>query len=148
MRFAGLCFFLSTCLSAQAVVSVRAGVVHFVEGTVFLDDKPIEQQAGKFCEMKQASRLRTTDGRAEVLLTPGVFLRIAEDSEVRMISNRLDNTRVELLKGPAVIEAAESSPDTQVTIILKNYEVKLNKQGSYRFNMEPAEVRVNDGEAL
>ena len=46
---------------------------------------------------------------AEILLTPGVFLRVAENSSIKMISSRLIDTRVDLLSGSILIECAELS---------------------------------------
>src|ERR1700691_1875481 len=88
---------------AQSVISAHSGLIHFADGSVFLDDQRVEQKTGKFDQMKNGSELRTEEGRAEVLLTPGTFLRVGANSAVRMISNDLDNTRVELLNGSAVL---------------------------------------------
>ena len=91
--------------------------------------------------------VRTADGRAEVLLTPGVVLRLGENSSLRMISNRLVDTRVELLSGSAVVEADAIAKDTQVTVVCKDGTVTLPKAGLFRFDTEPAQVKVFKGEA-
>jgi hypothetical protein len=67
-----------TALYAQSVLSARAGLLHYVEGEVLLDGKPAEVDLASFPSMKTGSVLRTADGRAEVLLNPGVFLRMAK----------------------------------------------------------------------
>ena len=56
----------------QSVISTRSGVVHFFEGAVYLGDVPLAPHLGKFPRMAEGSELRTAQGRAEVLLTPGV----------------------------------------------------------------------------
>ena len=61
-------------------------------------------QPSQFGEVKEKMVLRTAEGRAEVLLPPGVFLRMGETASFRMISNRLIDTRIELLTGSAVVE--------------------------------------------
>src|ERR1700733_3757625 len=94
---------------AQSVISAHSGLIHFSDGSVFLDDQRIEQKTGKFDQMNNGSELRTHDGRAEVLLTPGTFLRVGSNSAVRMLSNKLEDTRVELLRGSAVLD---QGPDT------------------------------------
>ena len=63
---------------AQLVISTRSGIVHFLEGAVYLDDKPLESHPGKFPSVPPGVELRTTEGRVEVLFTPGVFVRIGE----------------------------------------------------------------------
>ena len=133
--------------SAQSVVSAHSGVIHFSEGSVFLDDQPVEHRVGRFAEMKPGSELRTEWGHAEVLLTPGMFLRIGDNSAIRMVSNRLSDTRVKLLHGSAVVESLKSSPGTSVTILCKDVETRFERPGLYRFNAEPAELRVEQGEA-
>src|SRR5438105_10942371 len=89
--------------SAQMVVSVHSGVIHFAEGPVFIDDQPLEQKFGTFPSIKEGSTLRTEQGRAEILLTPGVFLRIDENTSIRMISSSLMDTRLELLQGSVIL---------------------------------------------
>src|SRR5438034_11602135 len=99
--------------SAQPVISAKSGTVAYVLGEVYLDDKLVEvQQGAQFPDMKEKSVLRTTEGRAEVLLTPGLILRAGENTSFRMISNRLIDTRLEMLTGSAIVEADEIAKDT------------------------------------
>lgn len=63
---------------AQSVVSTHSGVLHVSEGAVFTDDQPVNQKYGTFPDIKEKSVLRTEMGRAEILLTPGVFLRVGK----------------------------------------------------------------------
>jgi hypothetical protein len=137
----------SISASAQSVVSARSGVIHYSEGAVFVDDQAVEQKLGRFSEIKQGSELRTENGRAEVLLTPGTFLRIGEMSAIRMISNRLTDTRVEFVRGSAILESVKAAPGTSVVIIYRTSEVRFHTSGLYRFKSEPPEVRVEEGEA-
>jgi hypothetical protein len=92
--------------------------------------------------------LQTTEaGRAEILLTPGVVMHVGESSSFRMITKRLIDTRLELLTGSAVVSAVEIAKDTNVTIVCKNAAVALAKAGHYRFDTEPARVKVLAGVA-
>src|SRR5580692_8267320 len=86
-------------VSAQTVISTHSGVLYFFEGTVTLAGERLEQKFGRFPDLGEGRELRTGQGRAEVLLTPGVFLRIGENSAIRMLSDQLADTRVELLDG-------------------------------------------------
>ncbi len=110
-----LVLLLQYSASGQSVISAHSGVIHFSEGSVFVDDQPVEQRLGKFYDVNQGSELRTQDGKAEVLLTPGVFLRVGENSAIRMLSNDLTNTRVELLNGSAIVESTDVAPGTAIT---------------------------------
>ncbi len=134
---------------AQSVISAHSGLVQFSDGSVFLDDQRLEQKAGKFDQMNNGSELRTgVDGRAEVLLTPATFLRVGANSAVRMLSNKLEDTRVELLRGSAVLDQSpDTLADTSVTIVYNLDQVQIKKPGHYRFDSEPPQVKVESGEA-
>ncbi len=117
--------------AAQSVISAHSGLVHFSDGSVFLDDQRLEQKAGKFGQMNNGSELRTEDGRAEVLLTPGTFLRVGANSAVRMLSNQLDDTRVELLSGSAVLDQGpDTLADTSVTVLYNLDEVHIKSRAA------------------
>lgn len=134
--------------SAQAVISAHAGLVNFTEGTVLLDNQPLVPKAGTFAAIGNGSALRTEKGRAEILLTPGVFLRIDENSAVRMVSNGLDNTRVEFLSGSAILDSNEAQPDDKpVTLTYKEFQIRFSKPGVYRIDSEPAVFETYTGEA-
>jgi hypothetical protein len=131
---------------AQSVISAHSGLIHFSDGSVFLDDQRLEQKTGKFEQMSNGSELRTQDGRAEVLLTPGTFLRVGANSAIRMVSNQLDDTRVELLSGSAVLDQGSDTPaSTSVTILYNLDQVHIKKAGRYRFDSEPPQVKVESG---
>lgn len=140
---------ISVCsASAQQVVSARSGLIHYVEGQVELDGKQVEYKPALFPDMKDGSELKTHDGRVEVLLTPGVFLRVAENSTVRMVSNKLAATRVEFLSGSVLVESADSLKENSVTLSYKGADVRLRRDGLYRLDSEPSALKVYSGEAL
>jgi hypothetical protein len=74
---------LTVPAGGQSVISTHSGVVHFFEGAVYVGEQPLESHPG-FSSVPQGAVLRTADGRAEVLLTPGVFIRVGEKSAIRM----------------------------------------------------------------
>ena len=80
----------------QYVVSVKAGLVNHVQGTV------------NIAEMEMArpgQPVRTgTDGYAEVLLTPGSFLRVGENSSVVLDGVDIESVSLHVVHGDAVIE--------------------------------------------
>lgn len=139
--------FSGTAALAQSVISARSGLIHYVEGRVVLGGQPVESKFGSFPEVKENTILSTESGRTEILLTPGVFLRIGENSSFRMITNRLVDTRVEFLSGSAVIEADDLMKDNAVTVVYKDATVRLLKNGLYRFNSNPPALRVFNGDA-
>jgi len=151
MRFGGTLALVLTSVavsaSGQAVISPHSGVIHFVEGSVYINDQPLETNLGRFAFLEQGAELRTEQGRAEVLLTPGVILRLDQDSAVRMVSNSLDDTRVELLKGSAMVDAGEPESGTNVTLLYRDWQVNFPQKGVYRVDTAPAQVWVRDGVA-
>jgi len=140
---------LATSGWAQSVISAHSGVIHYKEGQVEVDGQPVQQdpQKGQFGDIKTGQVLEVKDGQAEILLTPGVFLRVAENSSFRMISNKLADTRVEVLSGSVMVEVGELLQDNAITVRTHNADVALVKKGLYRFDSEPARLRVYDGEA-
>jgi hypothetical protein len=132
---------------AQTVIGAKSGVINWVEGDVFLADKPYVMQPSQFGEVKENMVLRTEEGRAEVLLPPGVFFRMGESSSFKMISNRLIDTRVELLAGSAVLEIDDIDKQASLTVICKDGTVTLTKPGIYRFDAQPAMLKVYKGGA-
>ncbi len=133
--------------SGQSIVSTHSGVVYFFEGTVFLGDQRLEQKFGKFPDIGEGRELRTGDGRAEVLLTPGVFLRMKEHSAIRLLSSELSDTKVELLDGSAILDSNDPPADTAVTLIHQSWQVRSPGPGVYRIDCAPAQVLVYKGEA-
>src|SRR5437763_7067676 len=132
---------------AQTVIGAKSGVINWVEGDAFLGDKPYVMQPSQFGEVKENMVFRTEEGRAEVLLPPGVFLRLGEKAAFKMISNRLIDTRVELLTGSAVVEIDDMDKDGAVPLLSKDATVTLSKAGLYRFDSEPAQIKVFKGSA-
>jgi hypothetical protein len=130
---------------AQPVISAKSGLISYVEGKVYLSDQIVEPSPTHFPEVKENAEVRTAEGRAEVLLTPGVVLRLGENSSFKMLTNRLIDTRLELLTGSAVVEADEIAKDTNVTLVCKDGTVLLGKKGLYRFDTAPARLKVFEG---
>ncbi len=135
------------CL-AQSVISVQSGLIHYIEGSVFRNDKPLVMPPGRFEQMQEQDTLRTASGRAEVLLSPGVFLRAAEDSAFRLLSKDITAGSIEHLAGSIVLEVAEIDKRNKMTVLHGDVAVALAKSGVYRFDFEPASLRVFEGEAV
>jgi hypothetical protein len=134
-------------MAAQPVISAKSGVVSYTEGAVKLADQSVEATATNFPEVKEKAILRTEDGRAEVLLTMGVILRMGENGSMLMLTNRLIDTRMELLSGSHIVEADEIQKDNNLTILAKESVVLVNKKGLYRFDVDQNRIKVYDGVA-
>jgi len=143
---------LSGSTFAQYVISAHSGVVQSVDGRALLNDQPVQPKFGQFPEIKENQEFRTEEGRAEILLTPGVFLRMGENSAIRMVSNKLTDTRVEVLTGSVMVECDDvqknEAKDNAVMLLYKGNTMLLVKHGLYRVDADPARFQVYDGEAI
>ena len=92
--------------------------------------------------------LETNRGKAEILLTPGVFLRVGDNSEVRMMSPELTNTQVALVRGEAMVEVMQLYKDNNVRVQENGSSTLLEKNGLYAFDADRSRVSVYDGKAL
>ena len=130
----------------QNAISAKSGMVNHVEGQVLLDGKAVEPKFGDFPQVNNEQTLSTEEGRVEVLLTPGAFLRLAESSSFKMLSNRLTDTALEVLSGSAMIEIDELLKDNAITLHFKGATISLTKAGLFRFDTDFSRLRVYEGE--
>ena len=133
---------------AQYIISAHSGVIQYVEGTAYLNDQKVEPTPGQFPDIKENQVFRTEEGKAEVLLTPGVFLRLADSSSVRMISAKLTDTRVEVVTGSAMVEMDDVAKDNSVMLVYKANNILLVKHGLYRVDADQGMFKVYEGEAI
>jgi len=136
---------IAVTASAQPIISAKSGVIAGVEGKVLINNEEVQQSVTHFPEVKEGSVLRTEDGRVELMLPPGFMLRMGENGALKMLANRLIDTRVELQAGSAVVEVDQAKEDFNVSIALKDGVVNLSKAGVYRFDSDPARVKVFHG---
>src|ERR1700683_3121680 len=64
-----------------------------------------------------------------------------------MVSNKLTDTRVEILSGSAMVECDDFPKDNAVTLLAKGNEMQLVKRGLYRADADQGLFKVYDGEA-
>lgn len=122
-------------------------MVNFVEGGVQLEDQPVKLDGAIFPDVKVGQTLSTQAGHAEILLTPGVFLRLGRNTSFQMISNKLTDTQVEILGGSALVEADEILKDNRIAVKMGDSETVLLKTGLYHFNADTGQVRTFAGKA-
>ena len=81
-----------------------------------------------------------------MLLGPGVILRLAENSVLTMRSSSLADARLEILSGTAILNAKDPLPGNSLALLYKDWEVRVPKQGVYRIDTDPQQLRVYFGE--
>lgn len=145
---AGLALLVATISPAQDVISARSGLLHYTEGVVTINGKPVERKAAEFPAMKQGEELRTETGRAEILLMPGVFLRVSEDSGLRLVKNDLSDTQLEVLSGSVLLEVGDIDKTQSLTVSVGQTAMEFTKRGLFRIDFDPARISVFDGSAV
>jgi hypothetical protein len=80
------------------------------------------------------------DGRVEMLLNPGSYLRVGENSEFELANNSLDNLEVRLIRGTAIVEAtgADDTP-LLINITTPHAKIAIVRRGLYRLNVVPGD---------
>lgn len=142
---AALVFAGSTALFAA--IPPGPGVINFVEGQAAIDGRPITNSSVGKTQLQTGDVLQTTNGRAEVLLSPGIFLRLSHNSELKLVSPDLLDTRVELEHGSAMVEADQLQKNARIRVEAQGSETTLLKNGLYRFSANIPSVAVYDGKA-
>jgi len=132
---------------AAGTVSAIPGTLNYVEGSVSVNGQPVTNESVGKAAVGQDQVLSTTQGKAEMLLTPGVFLRLGDNSSVRMVSPNLTDTRVALLNGEAMVEVAQIFKENHLQVGINGTTTDLVKRGLYEFNADHPQVAVYDGEA-
>jgi hypothetical protein len=131
----------------QSANQARPGTLNYVEGQASIDGRQVSPQSVGSAELQPGQYLATADGKAEILLTPGVFLRLDNNSTVKMIKPDLTHTEVSLERGRASVEADQLLPENLILIDQRNGQTQLLKNGLYEFNAENNTVRTFDGKA-
>lgn len=126
----------------------RPGTLNYVEGQAFIANQPLDAKSVGSTELNAGQVLNTTNGRAEILLTPGVFLRLDNSSAVQMDSPGLADTVLTLQQGRALVEVDQISKDNNLVIREDGASARLTKKGLYEFSANDGRVRVFDGKAV
>lgn len=147
--FAPALFAMNT-QNAPVSSSAAPGTLNYVEGSAQLDGRPITQPSVGTPEgtLKAGQELTTSKGRAEILLTPGVFLRLGHNSTVKMLSPDLADTAVAVERGRADVEVDQIFSQNKVHILLDQVPVQLVKKGVYEFNANRHTVMTFEGLAV
>jgi len=123
------------------------GTLNYVEGTASIGSEALNSKSVGSAQLENGQSLTTGDGKVELLLTPGVFLRVGRDSTVKMVSTSLTNTDVELEQGHAIVEVDEIHNENDIHINAASANTKLLKTGLYDFDLRSQRLMVFDGKA-
>ncbi len=118
--------------ASQFLVSTKAGLVNYVQGDANV--KPPQS-------LKVGEPVKTGDGSAaEILLNPGSYLRLGENSEVVLDNIELISVSVLVVSGSAIIEAAGFEQGTPLKVRTGDLETLIVEDGIYKFSDGKATV--------
>lgn len=143
-------FVLAATLSVPAWAANAAlpGTLNYVEGQANVGDQSLNAKQIGSVELQEGQKLDTQNGKAEILLTPDVFLRVGQNSAAQLVSSSLTNTEASVDKGNALVEVAKIHKDNLLRIASDGATTQLLRDGLYAFDADNAQVRVFKGEAL
>lgn len=137
--------------SQMYVISAKAGGVNFIEGKVSVtrtDGKSGYLLKGDTVEI--GDKVTTgADGKAEILLNPGSFVRLAPNSEFEFVTTALDDLRLKLTRGSAILEVY-ADDDYTVLVNTPNAQFLAIKSGVYRIDVladNSSKLEVWEGKA-
>ena len=126
----------------------RPGSLNYVQGQVSSAGQPLTLQSVGHFALQPGQALDTAgDGYAEVLLTPGAFLRVGPNSELTVTAVGLADTRINLARGSALVEVDQLISGTHLEVTMAATSVDMLKKGLYSYSTAPLDVRVFDGKA-
>lgn len=151
-RFKALAFVLSLATLSATAFGQNAnpaspGTLNYVEGQASIEGHPISSSSVGNTTLQPDQMLATANGKAELLLTPGIFVRLGDNSTVQMVSPDLTHTEIRLNQGRANVEVDQIYSQNTILIDLKNGQTQLLKNGLYAFDANNSTVRVFNGQA-
>src|SRR5262249_53665388 len=124
--------------------SAAPGIVNFAQGKVALNGQPVVPETGA-AVLSPGQTLQTEDGRAELLLSPGVYLRVGENSAVKMDAVSDTAIKVEVVRGEAIAEVDRIDKTQRLDIIDNGADAHLDHDGIYLFDAAKPAVIVYEG---
>jgi hypothetical protein len=131
----------------QTVFGARPGLIYYTVGDVYVDGQAIQIANQNYPVLGKGQVIRTGNGRAEIQLAPGVFVRLGEWGAISLVKNEREDTQVELQKGAAVVEIIRMARGDKLQIQCAMTSTEFKSTGVYRFDTDPAMLRVYGGTA-
>jgi len=117
------------------VISAKAGGVNLVSGTVGVVRDGGSGYLLKGDSLEIGDRVSTgNDGKAEILMNPGSYLRLGPNSAFEFKTTDLDDLQVRLDAGSAIFEVF-ATPDFVVTVNTPKTKLSLIDSGIYRIDV-------------
>jgi hypothetical protein len=137
------------------VISAKAGGINAVTGgaSVITRGGGGWEDLNITDDLRSGDRVRTAgDGRVEILLNPGSYLRVGGNSEVELMDNSLASLEIRLWRGTAIVEATGADGvELNIGISTPHTRVAIVRQGLYRLHVIPddaTELIVRKGRVI
>lgn len=137
------------------VISANAGGVNYVEGSVTVARN--NAQSGNLLKtetLEIGDVVKTgKDGKAEILLNPGSFLRLGENSVFEFLTTSLDDLQLKLDGGSAMLEVitdnnftfAVNTPKAKFYIVKSGvYRIDVSSDGGGKIEVWRGKARLED----
>lgn len=133
-------------------ISAKAGGINALVGRVMVTRQGQSAQLLTSNDDLVTGDVVTTGSTShvEVLLNPGSYLRVGENSEFEFEDSSLDNLRIKLVSGSAIVEATGfDGMKVQIHVATSQANFTIIRSGVYRINAGPnfAELAVRKGRA-
>lgn len=132
-------------IPAQAARMATPGTLNYVEGQVTLSGNPVNPEQGGQIGLSNGQTLSTAQGKAEILLSPGAYLRVGSNSEVQMLNTGLADPRVQVVAGEAMLEVDAKPKMAALDVMERGADASILKEGLYKFDAGEGIVGVIDG---
>lgn len=129
---------------AQRVEYMAHGITPGIPGEVFLDGQPLPL-AHESARMQNGQRLQTEAGLVEIVLAPGVYIRMGERATLWAGQNSSTRAEWTLEKGSALVEVVRQVGRNPIRLRLSTGIVEIADAGLYRLDSDFAEIRVYGG---
>ncbi|CAN5829180.1 hypothetical protein BH20ACI4_BH20ACI4_02500 [soil metagenome] len=125
----------ASAVSDLYVISAKAGGVNYTQGKVAVSKKTRNGYLLKGDRLEIGEKISTgTDGRVEILLNPGSFVRLGENTDFEFVSTSLDDLKVKLTRGSAMFELI-ADDEFAVLIETPKASFKASESGIYRVDV-------------
>lgn len=126
----------ASVVSDLYVISAKAGGVNYTEGKV-----TVSKNNSRSGYLLRGDRLETgervstgPDGRVEILLNPGSYVRLGENTDFEFVSTSLDDLKINLIRGSAMFELI-ADDEFKVAIQTPKAEFRAIESGVYRVDV-------------
>lgn len=142
----------ASAVSQLYVISAKAGGVNFAQGKVAVArNNSTSGYLVKGDRLEIGEKVSTgAEGRAEILLNPGSFVRLGENTEFEFVSTSLDDLKMKLSSGSAVFELIAADDEFGVSIKTPKGGFRAVESGIYRVDVSAdgnAKLFVYNGKA-